>query len=95
MKNLKPGGWSGRKYNIGLYKAHNLLVIKELVSVGEEAHFDLQPKLYFGIATCKMHVGQTFSEEEISVFTPFDIKKNYPSEFQVTLSIGVGSKFEV
>ena len=78
MKNLKPGGWSGRKYNIGLYKAHNLLVLKERVCVSEDANLTLQPKLYFGVVKHNMHLGQTISSEEISVFTPFDLM-NYPS----------------
>ena len=85
MKNLKPGGWSGRKYNIGLYKAHNLLVIKENVAVSEDTHLNLQSKLYFGVISGKMHLGQTISSEEVSNFTPFDLK-NYPSGLKVTLT---------
>ena len=85
VKNLKPGGWSGRKYNIGLYKAHNLLVLKERVCVNEDAHLDLQPKLYFGVVNRNTHLGQAISSEAISIFTPFDLT-NYPSGLQVTLS---------
>ena len=90
VKNLKPPGWSGRKYNIGLYKSDNLLVVKENFPVGEGARLNLETKLYFGIVKSKICLGQTISGEEISVLTPFDITE-YLGGLQVTLSAEANS----
>lgn len=85
VKNMKPRGWTGRMYNIGLNKSERLLVIQENVHVGDQADFMLQPKLYFGIVR-NMQVGQTFKSLEITQsHTEFDLSK-YPNGLKVTLT---------
>ena len=82
---MRPQGWTGRKYNIGLNKAGRLLVIQEGVHVGDQADFMLQPKLFFGVVR-NMHVGQTFKSLEITQsLTPFDLSE-YPNGLKVTLN---------
>ena len=82
---MRPQGWTGRKYNIGLNKAGRLLVIQEGVHVGDQADFMLQPKLFFGVVR-NMHVGQTFKSLEIAQsLTPFDLSE-YPNGLKVTLN---------
>ena len=81
---MRPQGWTGRKYNIGLNKAGRLLVFQEGVHVGDQADFMLQPKLFFGVVR-NMHVGQTFKSLEFTQsLTPFDLSE-YPNGLKVIL----------
>jgi dynein heavy chain 1 len=84
-KNTIPSGWSGRKFNVGIYKNQNLLVTQQDVHVGDQVDFMLKPKIYFAVVR-NMHVGEVFTSLEItSSNTEFDLS-DYPNGIKVTLS---------
>ena len=85
VQNMRPQGWTGRMYNIGLNKSGRLLVIQENVHVGDQADFMLQPRLFFGVVR-NMQVGDTFKSLEITQsHTEFDLSK-YTNGLKVTLT---------
>ncbi|XP_011404630.2 PREDICTED: cytoplasmic dynein 1 heavy chain 1-like [Amphimedon queenslandica] len=47
VKNLPPCTWSGRMFDVGVYKDNGLLVVEKDVHVGSQAVIMLKPKLYF------------------------------------------------
>jgi dynein heavy chain 1 len=84
-KNTIPSAWSGRKFNMGIYKNQRLLVTQEDVHVGDQADFMLKPKLFFAVVR-NMHVGKVFTSLEITSFNKeFDLS-NYPNGIVVTLN---------
>ena len=89
IKNVPPPTWSGRPYDIGIYKNGRLLVTQPDVYVGNQTDFMLQPKLFFGVVR-NMQVGDTFTSLEItSALTEFDLSE-YPNGLQVTLNQAPG-----
>lgn len=84
IKNQPPSAWSGRKYDIGIYKDHQLIVLQKDVHTSDQVDFLLQPKLYFGIVR-NMQVGDVFTSMEISsALTMYDLSQ-YPNGIVVTL----------
>lgn len=84
VKNIAPLSWSGRKFDVELYKFDRLFAIQPDVHVDSQVDFVLEPKLYFGVGR-NMRVGQTFSSMQItSATTMFDLTQ-YPNGLIVTL----------
>jgi dynein heavy chain 1 len=85
-KNIKPDSWSGRKFNMGIYKNQRLLVTQEDVHVGDQADFMLKPKIIFAVVN-NMHVGEVFTSLNIitSSHTEIDLS-DYPNGIVVTLN---------
>ena len=89
IKSIPPASWSGRKYDIGVYKSGKLLVTQKDVHVGNQIDFMLQPKLYFGVVR-NLKVGDVFTSLEItSSLTEFDLS-DYPNGVEVTLNEAPG-----
>ena len=89
IKNCRPKTWSGRMYDIGVYKSERLLVVQKDLRVMGQAVFILQPKLYFAVAH-NMYVGKVFSSFEISSnMAMFDLSQ-YPNGIEVTLTQAPG-----
>ena len=89
IKSIPPASWSGRKYDIGVYKGGKLLVTQKDVHVGNQIDFMLQPKLYFGVVR-NLKVGDVFTSLEItSSLTEFDLS-DYPNGIDVTLNEAPG-----
>ena len=89
IKNTPPTSWSGRKFDIGVYKDGHLLVVQPDVHIGNQIDFMLQHKLYFGV-TRNMHVGDVFTSlENTSAHTEFDLS-NFPNGLEVTLNEAPG-----
>ena len=89
IKNIPPASWSGRMFDVGIYKEGRLLVTQPDVHIGNQIDFMLQPKLYFGVVR-NMHVGDTFTSLEItSALTEFDLS-NFPNGLEVTLNEAPG-----
>lgn len=85
VKNIQPKTWSGREFNVGIYKDQRLLVTQENVHIKDQVDFMLQPKLYFGVVR-NMHIGDVFTSLEItSYLTDFDLS-DYPNGMVVTLT---------
>lgn len=84
IRNQPPSSWSGRKYDIGVYKDHQPIIIQKQVHTGNQVDFLLQPKLYFGVVR-NMQIGETFSSMEITnALTMYDLSR-YPNGIIVTL----------
>ena len=89
IKNIPPASWSGRKFDVGVYRDNRLLVTQKDVHVGNQIDFMLQPKLYFGVVR-NMHVGDVFTSLEItSSLAEFDLS-DYPNGIEVTLNEAPG-----
>ena len=85
IKNQKPKTWTGRTFDIGIYKSGRLLVVQKGVRIMDQVDFMLQSKLYFAVAR-NMHVGKVFTSMEISSkMTMFDLSQ-YPNGIEVTLT---------
>lgn len=90
VKNEKPRSWSGRKFDIGVYKSGKLLVVQKDVHIGDQCDFMLQLKLYFAVAR-NISIGKVFSSLEITTaLTEFDLA-DYANGIKVTLSQKSGS----
>ena len=90
IKNVRPKTWSGRKFDIGVYKNGKLLVVQKEVHIGDQVDFLLQPRIFFGVVR-NMHVGSVFTSLEItSSLAEFDLS-NYPYGIVVTLTEAGGS----
>ncbi|XP_019863959.1 PREDICTED: uncharacterized protein LOC109593212 [Amphimedon queenslandica] len=94
VKNLPPCTWSGRMFDVGVYKDGGLLVVEKDVHVGSQAVIMLKPKLYFAVVS-NMVEGDVFSAMEItSSLTEFDLS-DYPDGLKVTLTeVGRGRQFK-
>ena len=85
VRNAHCDSWTGRKYNIGLYKNGKLIVVEQDVNVGDQVDFMLKPTLYFAVDKNKT-VRATFTCVEISqCFTPFDLS-SYQNGLNVILT---------
>ena len=85
VRNVAPTAWSGRKFDVEVYKNKHLYIIQPEVLVGSRVDFVIQPKLYFGVAH-NMRVGQTFTSlGVVTANTMFDLDQ-YPSGITVTLN---------
>lgn len=85
VENKPPCAWNGRKFDIGIYKCGNLLLMQKGVHVGDQVDFIVEPKLCF--AVCRnIDVGDFFpSLEIVSYATEFDLTQ-YPQGMEVVLS---------
>ena len=84
IRNKKPKAWSGRKFDIGIYKSQKLLLVQKDVRVGDQVDFTLKPIISFAVVR-NMHVGKVFTSLEItSALTEFDLSE-YPNGIIVTL----------
>lgn len=94
IKNKPPATWSGRMFDIGVYKNGSLLVVQKDVHTGDQVDFMLQPKLFFGVVR-NMVEGDVFTSLEItSTLTEFDLS-NFPNGINVTLKqLPGGGKYE-
>ena len=89
IKNVQPLAWSGRMFDVGVYKDNRLLVTQPDVRTDDQIDFMLQPKVYFGVVR-NMKVGDTFTSLEItSSFEMFDLS-NFPNGIVVTLNQAPG-----
>ena len=89
IRNKQPLSWSGRMFDVGVYKEGRLLVTQPDVHTDNQIDFMLQPKIYFGVVR-NMNVGQSFTSLEITRnLTEFDLS-NYPNGIVVTLSEAPG-----
>ncbi len=87
VKNTPPlgGTWTGRMYDVSLYKSGKLLVTQQNVHVGNQADIELQPKVFFGV-TRNLTVGDVFTSLSITEgLTEFDLSQ-YPDGLLVTLN---------
>ncbi len=85
VKNIPPKDWNGRMYDIGLYKMKYLLVVHKDLHVGEQAEFQLDNKLCFGVTT-NIKTGDVFSSiDSIRYYSEFDMDK-FPYGMKVTLN---------
>ncbi len=87
VKNTPPlgGTWSGRTYDVSLYKSGKLLVTQRDVHVGSQADIELQPKLFFGVVS-NLHIGEVFTSLNITeALTEFDLSQ-FPNGLMVTLT---------
>ena len=85
IKNKPPSAWSGRMFDVGVYKEGRLLVTQPDVHIGNQIDFMLQPKIYFGVVR-NMKVGETFTSLEItSGLKMFDLSQ-FPNGIVVTLN---------
>ena len=84
IRNKKPKAWSGRKFDIGIYKSKKLLLVQKDVRIGDQVDFTLKPIISFAVVR-NMHIGKVFSSLEItSALTEFDLSE-YPNGIIVTL----------
>ncbi len=86
VKNVPPRGgtWTGRMYDVSLYKSGKLLVTQKDVHVGSQADIELQPKVFFGVVR-NIHVGDVFKSLDITEgLTQFDLSQ-FPGGLKVTL----------
>ena len=84
VKNMTPASWSGRSFDVSLYKSDRVLLAQKDVHVGNQGVMILQPKLYFGMVR-NMHVGDIFTSLDIiQGLTEFDLSC-YPNGMVVTL----------
>ena len=89
IKNVQPLAWSGRMFDIGVYKDNRLLVTQPDVRTDNQIDFMLQPKVFFGVVR-NMKVGDTFTSLEItSSLEMFDLS-NFPNGIVVTLNQAPG-----
>ncbi len=87
VKNVPPRGgtWTGRKYDISLYKSGKLLVTQKDVHVGSQADIELQPKVFFGVVH-NLRIGDIFTSLNITeALTEFDLSR-FPGGLMVTLT---------
>ena len=85
VKNIAPSAWSGRAYDVSLYRSGKLLGTQEHLQVGSEAVLELRPVLYFGIVlNNQMKVGDVIYPGELQATAEFDLSE-YPEGLEVTL----------
>ncbi len=89
IENIQPSAWSGRKFDVGVYKDGKLLVTQQDVHCGDQVDFMLQPRLFFAVVR-NVQIGDVFTSLEItSNLCEFDLS-NFPHGLQVTLSESAG-----
>lgn len=89
IKNKAPSAWSGRLFDVGVFKDSRLLITEPDVHTDNQVDFMLQPKIYFGVVR-NMHVGDTFTSLEItSSLEMFDLS-DFPNGIVVTLKQSPG-----
>ncbi len=94
VDNVPPDTWTGRAYNVGLYKGNDLIVVKENLIVGNHAPFQLSDQLLFGVAVhdANLTQGQVFSVSSAISTTMYPVNlTDYPNGVIVTLSQVPGS----
>ena len=90
IKNVTPITWSGRSFDVSLYKGGRILLSEKGVRVGSQAHMMLKPMLYFGIVM-ETVAGETPNTlQTASSLTEFDLN-NFPNGLVVTLKEEPGS----
>ena len=89
IKNVPPATWSGRKFDVAIYKDRHMLLQEKGLFVGMQVDFVIEPKLYFGVVS-NMKVGQSFeSLTSITTLTDFDLSQ-FPNGIEVTLNMKPG-----
>lgn len=84
VKNIEPQAWSGRKFNVGIYKEDSILLQDKGLAIGMQVAFIVSPNLYFGVVS-NMKTGQSFESLTMtSSLTDFDLTQ-YPNGIEVTL----------
>ena len=93
IRNVDPKSWTGRKFDVGVYKANRLLTVERGVNISSQVDFELQPKLYFAVVR-NFVVGKIFTMDQItSHMELFDLSK-FPDGIVVTLTQEpVGGKY--
>ncbi len=87
VKNTPPlgGAWSGRMYDVSLYKSGKVLITQKDVHVGSQAILELKPELFFGVVH-NLQVGDIFTSlNKTEAPTAFDLSQ-YPNGLMVTLT---------
>lgn len=96
VKNKHPASWSGRMFDVGVYKDRRLLVTQPQISVGDQAMIVLKPILYFGVTRLDSSIPRMFKSSEIAeitdALTSFDLS-NYPNGLKVILKENADEKF--
>ncbi len=84
VQNKIPKAWTGRMFNVGIFKDDRLILTQPDVHVGDQVVFIMKPVLFFSIVR-NVSVGQIFSSLEImSCLQEFDLN-NFPDGMEVTL----------
>eukprot|EP00243_Klebsormidium_subtile_P000497 TRINITY_DN1082_c0_g2_i1.p1 TRINITY_DN1082_c0_g2~~TRINITY_DN1082_c0_g2_i1.p1 ORF type:complete len:252 (+),score=53.25 TRINITY_DN1082_c0_g2_i1:583-1338(+) len=84
VKNIKPDGFLGKRYNIQLLKDGSPRIIQPNVEGDSQANLQLTPTLYFGIVT-NVKQGAIFNSlTDSQSNTPFQLA-DYPKGLKVTL----------
>ncbi len=60
VENVEPRDWSGRQFDVGIYKDERVLVIAKAVNIADQVDFELQPKLFFAVVR-NLRVSQIFT----------------------------------
>ena len=84
VKNTVPSCWNGRKYNIEVFRDEKLFLEMKNVNVGNQADFQVNPKVYFAVARNIKFAQSVYIGEMTSGETMFDLSK-YPSGLNVYL----------
>lgn len=85
VKNIKPGTWDGRKYNVAIHKSDRRLILQNGVNIGGQAEFVLESKVFFGVITGSVNLGEVFPESAITAKREFNLN-DYAIGIKVTLS---------
>jgi len=84
VKNTVPSRWTGRKYDIAIVRDGKLFLQIKDVNVGNQAEFQVNPKLYFAVVRNvvieqTVHIGEVTTGQMM-----FDLTK-YPTGLNVYL----------
>lgn len=89
IKNTIPDVWNGRKYDVGLFRDNQLLLVHNQLHVGNQVDFLVHPILFFAIGR-NFNIGEVFTTLEFTSYsTGFDLN-NYPNGMAVTLTQEAG-----
>ncbi len=82
--NSVPHTWSGRKFNVGIYKNNKLFMIQNDIHVGDKVTITINPMLYFAV-TRNFDTGEKFTTFELMTHIDvFDLTK-FPNGMEVSL----------
>ena len=85
IQNAVPSTWSGRKFNVGIYKNNKLFITQNDVHVGDRVHIKVKPVLYFAVSR-NFDIGEKFMTFEVMTHVEmFDLTK-FPNGMQITLT---------
>ena len=84
VQNRIPKAWTGRMFDVGVFKDNRLILTQPDVHIGDQVVFIMKPVLFFSIVR-NVSVGHVFSSLEImSSMQEFDLR-DFPDGMEVTL----------